>query len=479
MPSLINATLWSSVQRFGGLAIGFVSNLILARLLSPEDFGVLGLIMVFVGISDVLVDGGLGNALIQKKEIFKEDISTVFTTNLLVSIILFLLLFFLAPTIAAYVNIDKFDFFLRVEAVMVLLKAFYVVHSSLFNREMEFKKLATISLIVNLISTIIAIVLASFRFGVWCLIIRNISLDALTLLCFYFVKRIPLSICISRNSFKKLFSYGFFVASANIIESLYSNILSFILGKKFSVKDLGYYNQAHSLEQIPVYSITSILNQVFFPFLSKKQSDQKQMKDDVIRSFEVMSFFLYPLMFFLICFAEPIITLLYSEKWLPAVPFFQILCVIGFTNFMYHMNRSVLKAIGDTKLLFFLQIVICLFGLIMIVNAIRFGIYAVVVASVLNTTISLIIIAYFTGRRIQLSFFRQIKAVSLNFLISALVAISIYWMFSFVNWHYLVVIFLGLLTYVVAYIVLQYMFGGASAKLIVSIVYNRIIRKDK
>lgn len=479
MASLINATLWSSVQRFGGLAIGFISNLVLARLLCPEDFGVIGLIMVFVGIADVLVDGGLGNALVQKKEIDRKDISTVFTTNLLFSTILFLLLFFLAPAIASYIDVEKFDLFLRVEAIMILLRAFIVVPSSLLNRDMDFKKLATIHLLVNAISTIIAIVLALCGFGVWSLILRNISLDAFTILFLYIVKRIPLSLSIYKDHFKQLFFYGIFVASANIAEGLYSNILSFILGKKFSVKELGYYNQAHSLEQIPVYSITSILNQVFFPFLSKKQDDQEQMKEDVIRSMSVMSFFLYPLMFFLICFAEPIIILLYSEKWLPAVPFFQILCVIGFTNFMYHLNRSVLKAIGKTKMLFILQISVCLLGLCLIVSAIHFGIYAVVIASVLNSTLSFMIIAFFTGRQIQLSFCRQIKAVLLNFIIAASVAISVYWLFSYANWHHLLVIVLGFLSYAVFYIILQHLFGGTSTKMIITIVQKRIIQKNK
>jgi O-antigen/teichoic acid export membrane protein len=344
---------------------------------------------------------------------------------------------------------------------------------------MDFKKLATINLSVNAISTIIAIVLASCGFGVWILILRNISLDAFTLLFLYVVKRVPLSLSIYKDSFKQLFSYGIFVASANIVETLYSNILSFILGKKFSVKELGYYNQAHSLEQIPVYSITSILNQVFFPYLSKQQSDPKKMTSDLIKSIRVMSFCLYPLMFFLICFAKPIIIFLYSEKWLPAVPFFQILCVIGFTNFMYHLNRSVLKAIGKTKLLFILQISVCLTGLLLIVGAIPFGIYTVVIASVLNSTLAFIIIAFFTGRQIKLSVYQQIKTVLPNFLISAVVAVFIYWLFSLVDWHFIVVIALGFLSYALLYIIFQYLVGSASMKIVVSIVKDRIAHKNK
>lgn len=192
-----------------------------------------------------------------------------------------------------------------------------------------------------------------------------------------------------------------------------------------------------------------------------------------------MSFCLYPLMFFLICFAEPIITLVYSEKWLPAVPFFQILCVIGFTNFMYHLNRSVLKAIGKSKVLFLLQLAVSLLGLILIFSVMRFGIYVVVIASALNSILAFIIIAFFTGCHIQLPVFQQIKAVLPNFLISALVAIFIYWLFSLVNWHYIAVIALGFLSYASLYLLFQYMVGNASMKIVVSIVKDRIVHKNK
>lgn len=474
MPSLINATFWSSVQRFGGLVIGFISNIVLARILSPEDYGVIALIMVFVGIADVLVDGGLGNALIQKKDLSQKDITTVFTTNLLVSVILFLVILISAPTIAAFVKIEHFDLFLRVEAIIILLKALYAVHFSLTNRDMEFKKLAKINLSCSFISTTIAITLASCGFGIWSLIIRNISLDVFALLFYYIVKRIPLSFAIYKESFKQLFSYGIFVAIANLVESLYANILSFILGKQFSVKELGYYNQAHSLEQIPVYSITSVLNQVFFPFLSKEQNNLEKMRKDVLNSTRVMSFFLYPLMFYLICFAEPIIVLLYSDKWLPAVPFFQILCVIGFVNFMYHLNRSILKAIGKTKLLFILQVVACVLGLTLSFCAIHFGIYAVVVSTVLNSVLSLLIILYFAGSQIQIHIREQMGAVFLNFVLSAFVAIATYWLFSLVSWHNIVEMVLGFLLFAVLYLSLQYLLGGSSFKIVFMVVKSRI-----
>lgn len=471
MPSLISATFWSSIQRFGGLTISFISNVVLARLLCPEDYGIVGLIMVFIGVADVLVDGGLGNALIQKKEVTKDDISTVFTSNLLLSVFLFLVIFLSAPAIALYVEIEGFALFLRVEAIMILLRALYVIHFSMINREMVFRKLAKISLCVSALSTILAISMAYYGCGVWSLIARNLSLDLFSFLIYYIWYKVDFSIYINRKSFGQLFGFGIFVAIANLLESLYSNLLSFVLGKKFSVKELGYYNQAYALEQIPVYSLTSILNQVFFPFLSKEQDDRTKMREDVQRSLQAMSFFIYPLMIFLICFAKPIIILLYSEKWLPTVPFFQILCTIGFTNFLYHLNRSILKAINKTKVLFYTQVFVTVLGFLFIVLAIPLGIYAVVIMVAINSVVGSLIVMGFTGKYIRLHIFHQLKAVLINFAISAITGILVLWLFSYVDWNEYILLPSAFLSFVLAYVSLHFIFKTVSYKMVMSVVY--------
>ena len=479
MSSLISATFWSAIQRFGGLAIGFVSNVVLARLLCPEDYGIIGLIMVFIGIADAMVDGGLGNALIQKKNVTRDDTSTVFTTNILFSFFLFLLIFFSAPAIEAYVNINKFSLYLRIEAVMILLRALYVVHYSMLNKDMDFQKLAKINLGVNAASTVIAILMAYSGFGVWSLIVRNLMLDLLAFIVYYLCYRTKLSLYISKESFRQLFGFGIFVAIANLLESLYSNLLSFILGKKFSVKELGYYNQAYSLEQIPVYSITSILNQVFFPFLSKEQDNRVKMREDVKRSIRVMSFFIYPLMIFLVCFAKPIIVLLYTEKWLPSVPFFQILCTIGFTNFLYHLNRSILKAVDKTQVLFYTQIVVCVVGLLFIMLAIPFGIYAVVVMVALNSVISSLIVMCFSGRHINLNIYCQIKEVLYNFILSGITGILAYIVFSDVNWNEFLLLPVAFVFFVIVYITTHYLLRTTSYKMISLLLMEYINKRIK
>ena len=185
MNSLVSGTFWSTLQRFGSLAIGFVSNMVLARLLCPEDFGTIGMIMVFVSIADVLVDGGLGNAIIQKKNLNAKDIDTVFTSNLFFSLFLFFLIFGIAPFIEIYTEIYNLSLYLRVQSVMILIRAFYVVPFSILNKSLGFKNLAKIGIFASLVSTVVAISLAFLGFGIWSLIFRNIILDFL--LCILYI----------------------------------------------------------------------------------------------------------------------------------------------------------------------------------------------------------------------------------------------------------------------------------------------------
>lgn len=318
--NIVTGTIWSFVQKFGGLSVGFISNMVLARLLCPDDFGLMGMVMVFVSIADVLVDGGLGNALIQKKNITSKDISTVFTTNLVFSLFLFSLCFIFSPLIESYTGIKNLSLYIRVESVLILIRAFYVIPASLLNKQLMFKRLAKINLLVSFVSVAISILLAYNGYGVWSLLIRNIILDLSLTLMYFVACRCKLTLGFDEKIFKELFSFGFFVVLSNLIEGAYANFITFIIGKKFSVKELGYYNQAYSLQQIPVYSMTSVLNQVLFPYFSKIQDDKVQIKNKLKSSIEVITFFIFPVLLFLIAYADQVIFLLYSSKWLPCTP---------------------------------------------------------------------------------------------------------------------------------------------------------------
>jgi O-antigen/teichoic acid export membrane protein len=450
--------------------------MVLARLLCPEDFGIVALIMVFVGLADVLVDGGLGNALIQSKEINKKDIYTVFTTNLSISVLLFVAIFLSAPAIAAYVEIKDFDLFLRVESVMILIRAFYVVHFSLANRQLAFKVLARIGLTTNFIATLTAILLAYYGFGVWSLIFRNLALDLISCLQYFMHQRIGLKLYIDKSSFKRLWGFGFFVAVTNLLESAYSNILSFIIGKKFKTKELGYYNQAHALEQIPVYSMSAVLNQVFFPFLSKIQDEKDLIKADIRKSMMCISFIMFPLMTYLVCFARPIIVLLYSDKWLPAAPFFQMLCIAGYLNGFYHLNRNILKAVGKTKYLFFGQLFVCVVGLLLVLMVLPFGIKVVVGVSALTSFVSFAVFAILAGRQIDYGFFAQIRDVSLNLILSIITGLIVMELCMVFPLRNIIMLIVMTPIYGIAYFGIHYIIRSKSYELVYSLAKRHLMK---
>ena len=422
-----NAVLWSGFQRFGGLAISFVSNMVLARLLSPEDFGCVGLILIFVSFADVLVDGGLGGALIFKKNPKQEDYSTVFTANLIISLLLFLVIFVCAPLVAENVKVPKLTLYLRVESVTILIRAFYAIHFAVFSKNLKFRSLAIINLLAASISAVVSILMAANGCGIWSLIAKNVLLHLCTCIFFMLKAQTTYHLGFNIGSFKELFGFGWFVALTAFLDLSYSNLVSFIIGKRYTIKDLGYYNQAHSLQQIPVYSLSMMINQVLFPFMSKMQDDISKVRYNAQRVISITTFVMFPILIYFIFFGKQTIILLYSAKWTPSTIFFQILLIGGLVNSLIHINRNILKSIGETSILFKTQVVIAILGISLILLLIRYDIKVIVSCVALCSFINWILISIVTGRKIGYSFLRQISDISVSFLFAGIAGIISYY----------------------------------------------------
>lgn len=474
---IFGATIWSGIQRFGGLAISFISNMVLARLLSPDDFGTMGLIMVFITVADVLVDGGLGNALIQKKEIEEKDKTTIYTANLVFSLFLFLGLFIAAPLIESFTEVSGFALLLRVQSVCILIRAFYVVNVSQITRDLRFSKLAQITLISQALSTLIAIITAYHGFGVWSLLLKTILLDLFCCILYNFASPFRHKLAFDKASFKELFNFGFPVALANIIESLYSNIVSFIIGKVYSVKDLGYFNQANSLKQIPVYSVSAIINQVSFPFFSKIQDNMTALSEHYRTTIRVVTFFVYPILAFLIFFAKPVIVLLYSEKWLPCVPIFQILCFSGFLNALYHLSRSTMKAMGKSKLLLYTQGTSLLLSLSFVYVFLQFSLQTFVWTIVIDAVISYSIVSYCIGRYLGYSLIRQIHDWIGFFIIAMFIAYLTYILAQIIYIPMVIEIFVFFFINMALFFVTNFILKNDIAVMVLDIVKNKLNKK--
>ena len=445
--SLVTGTIWSFLQRFGGMAISFISNIVLARLLCPEDFGTMGMIMVFVSFADVLVDGGLGNALIQKKNISENDTTTVFTTNMLFSFLLFGLVFIAAPLIETYTNIQSLSLYLRVQALLIITRALYTVPLSLVTKQLLFQSLAKINLSASFISVSLSILMAYSGCGVWSLICRNLIFDVILVICVFAISKYHIKLGFDSNVFTELFNFGFFVVLSNIVENLYSNAITFFTGKKYSVKELGYYNQAYSLQQVPVYSMTSVLNQVLFPYFSKIQDNESQVRNKLKVSLQLTTFFVFPLLVFLICYAEQVITIIYSAKWLPCVPYFRLFCIAGLFNAMIHINRSLLKSKGRTKTIFVIQLLNAFIGVVLLLICLQISIIVTIIAFVVNTMLLYILTTTLSSRQINYHIITQIKDVSLNLLYACLAAMPCLYIFSLFELNVIIMLVLECIAY--------------------------------
>ena len=467
---VLKATLWSFLQRAGSLIIGFVANMVLARLLEPEDFGCIAIILVFVSFADILIDSGLTSALIQKKDVSDNDVSTVFSVNLSVSIFLFILIFFTAPAIGRFVGIPNLALYLRVESIAVLIRAFYCIQAASLSKNLKFKNLAKYNILSSFFSASIAIVLAALGCGVWSLVAKNLILQLSLCLLYRHASKVTYRLGFFKENFKDLFSFGWFVALTTFMDTLYSNLTAFLIGKRYSVKDLGYYNQAKSLEQIPVYSLSMVINQVLFPFMSKMQDDPSRVLNNTRKVITVTTFFTFPLMIYLIFFAKPVIILLYSAKWESSAIFFQILCFGGIVNTLIHICRNVLKSIGETKALFYTQIVITSIAIIGVIVFLRFEIKWLITWVACCSYFNWLTIGFITGKKIGYKLFLQLKDVSLNVVFAIIAGLFSYYLTGLLTSNTIVTALVGVVLFALVYFFLHFVFKTDSYKAVLTTI---------
>ena len=470
---VISDVFWSFFQRGGSLVISFISNMVLARLLVPEDFGCIGVIYIFISFADLLVDSGLAGALIQKKNVTQKDYDTVFTTNFAISFFLYVLIFVFAPFFTRYFNIQNLDLYLRIVSISILFRAFFVVQSADLLKNLRFKEISINGIVTTASSVIVAIVMAVYGLGIWSLISKNLIQPLLSCIMYRISSSVKCKFGIDKQSFKQLFGFGWFSMLTAFVDLLYANTVAFIVGKKYTVKDLGYYNQANSLQQIPSYSLAMVIKQVLFPHMSRVQDDKALMKEYSQRVMIVATFVIFPIMLYLISFAKPIVVLLYSDKWLPSAIFFQILCVEGIVHSMIHIDRQILKALGLTKLMFRIQVVVLAIGMVLLFVVQSFSIMALVWSLVLCAIINWIILAVITGRRIGYSIFRQLADVAPAFLLSLFPMALIRLFIDYLNIQVVPTLLVSAVLFFPVYIGASFLFRTRGFKMTYALCFKR------
>lgn len=427
----IAGMLWSSVGRLGTMLINFLSNLVLARLLMPDDFGCIAMLYVFIAVSAIFVNGGLGTALIQRKNPTHLDYTTVFYWNLAVSLIFYLLLFFTAPAIARFYAMPQLSAVLRAQSLTLLIQAFAIVQATQLQKQLRFRELSIRNLIAAIIGTVIGIAMAFWGYGVWSLVASSLCSAVASVLLLWRMSSWRPTWEFSWKSLGSLFSFGGLMLLSSLVETIYTNLQRLIIGKMFTASDLGYYNQAKKLEEVPTTTLSTIVNEVSFPVFSKLQDDRQQLHRALRKNIKAVTYLNFPLMLLLIVIAQPLIILLYSAKWEAAVPYFQILCISGAIYTLNTLNTNIIKSLGKGSLYFIVQLAKRLLGIGMIVVGVQFGIMGMLYAVAIFGYLCYIINAVVVGRLIRYGLFSQMRDWMGYMLVTILSAVAA-WGLSFI-----------------------------------------------
>lgn len=345
----ISGIIWSSFQRFGTMGISFISNIVLARLLTPDDYGCIGMLMIFIALSNTFIDGGFGSALIQKKRPTTEDYSTIFYWNIFLSVFLYAVLFSCASIIADFYNIALLTKVLQVQGIILIINALGIIQANQLRKQLKFKVIAKVTLIASIVSVVVAIAMAYMGCGIWSLVAQQIISSLITTLLYWAYSSWRPVHVFSKKSFKELFGFGSFILLSNLINTFCNNLNGLLIGKFFNASSMGYFTQAKKLEDISSTSIETVVAQVSYPVLVEVKDNRERLLNVLKQFNSLLLYIVTPLMMLLNLLATPIITLLLGEQWLPAVPYLEILAFQGIAISIQGINYNAIASIGQSK----------------------------------------------------------------------------------------------------------------------------------
>lgn len=429
---------WSFLDNALNQGIRFVLGLVLARLLTPYDFGIIGIALIFVSISEDIVDGGFTNALIQKKTPSPVDYSTVFVTNLVFSAVLYAVLFLLAPYIAVFFNNPQLTSIVRVISIILLIDAFMFVAKVRLTKDLDFKRLAKISVSSSVISGIVGIIFALSGFGVWSLVFQQLTRHLLNTSFLWLTNKGGLSVRFSKKSFTSLFSFGSKLLITDLTISIYNQLVNVVVGKCYSPATLGQYSRAHQFSGLFSSTLNQIIQRVSYPALSKIQDDYERLLRAYRELIKTTSFVVFSLMLFLAAIAEPLITVLIGSKWLECVPYLQLLCFSRMLQPLLSINMNIFKVKGRSDLCLKLELTKRFLDLFSIALGILVSIYWMLIGSIIVNVLAYLLNIYSSSRLLGYTMKRQLKDITPALMVAGLVSILAFLPIYFSNQYYVI-----------------------------------------
>ena len=446
--SAFNGLVWTYGQQFATQLIQFGVSMILSRLISPAEFGLIGMITIFISISNLLFDGGLTSSLIRTHKVDETDFSTVFFFNIISALLLYLILFISAPYIADFFHQNLLKTIIRIYGIVIIISSFSAVQNTKMTKELQFKKLSLLSLPSIIVGSIVAVYMAYNNYGVWSLVGSAISSTFFNSVILWLLSGWKPKLVFSVQKFKQHFFYGGKMTLAGVLDVVFTNIYQIIIGRYFSADKLGYYTRANSLMMLPVSNISSSLNKVSFPMFSKIQEDQERLKNVYKRIMLMVLFMVAPIVTIMAVLISPLTILLFGEKWLPITHIFQVLAVTGILYPLHMYNLIILQIKGKSGLFLNLEIIKKILTVIVLVISLYFGFNGLLWGQVVFSILALFINTHYAGKMLDYSFVNQIIDILPVFLITLIMAIILFFFDKSIDFMPLIVriilgVFLG------------------------------------
>ncbi len=403
--------LWTGFERLGTQLIQFVISVLIARILLPDDYGLIGMLAIFMGIAQTFIDSGFANALIQKKDRNQEDFSTVFYFSIVVAALFYVILYVAAPFIAEFYHQPLLTHITRIYMLTLLVNGFSISQTAILTINLNFRIQAIISIASIIISGSIGIILAYSGYGVWALVWQGLTMSITRTISIWIASRWMPLWSFSTKSFKKLFSFGSKLLASSLINNIYSNISTLIIGKAYQAADLGFYTRANQFAQLPTQTISNIVVKVNYPILSQLQDDNAKLVNTYKSLLRTPVFLLYPILFGLAILAKPFIEVLLGDKWLLSASLIPILCFGNLWNPLTDINLNLLYVKGKTDLVLKLELIKKPIAFLMLIASVPFGLKGMCVAISLYNFIAFCFNCHYTGKILDYGFFKQVKSL--------------------------------------------------------------------
>lgn len=430
--SLKNKTIkgvgWSAVDNFVQFGVTFVVSIVLARLLSPDDYGLIGIVTIFTAVCATIINGGFTNALIRKKEATEDDYNTAFIVNMGLSILLYAVIFLCSPFIAEFFRREELVALTKVASLGMIIGALALVQQTRLTKRIDFKTQTKITIIASLSSGVIGIGMALMDFGVWALVAQTLSFQAFrTIFLWYYNKWMP-RLRFSSESFHELFGFGWKMMASGVLDTVWKELYQVVVGRFYSPAALGQYTRAKQFSQLFSSNLSSVVQRVTFPVLSNIQDDKSRMISGYRRIIKTTMFVTAISMFFLGAIAEPLLYCLIGPKWHEAATFLPLICISGSLYPLHAINLNMLQVQGRSDLFLVLEIVKKIIGLVPLAVCIFYGIMPMLYVNLITGIICYFLNSYFSGKLLGYSSWMQIKDVAPSYGIAMLVVVCVYFL---------------------------------------------------